>query len=372
MLNLLSSITPPRNRRVAPVLAGGGTSALAVAASALAVGSWVQLTTTGISALLSSGNGGGIGGNNIPYTNQMVWNPVTNQIKLACSDHGASYMPESTYDEATNTWSSANAGGSWPFGTHAYGHMACRPDTGDLYSRYNGGGVTTEPCHRKLASGGGWTTFTTTGSTTYTQIGVGACWWPGSNSGVTSLSGTGAGGCYLIAEIALGSLMIYDPVANDWEALSTTATSPVDPYHTLAVYSQPYNCVVYGGGNGNQRVWRLDQNRTITELTSCPVSIGIQGSNLQCDPTSGKYVLWGGGSNARQLYELDPSGSGTWTNMTGTRAPPSAGVNGVSDPSGGSGGPDALVSCPLPEHGVIAYMSASGASYANMFLYKHS
>jgi hypothetical protein len=26
----------------------------------------------------------------------------------------------------------------------------------------------------------------------------------------------------------------------------------------------------------------------------------------------------------------------------------------------------------LPEQGVVAYMSASGASYANMFLYKHA
>ena len=345
---------------------------LGMLAASMAAGTWAELTTTGINnALLSGTNAGGVGGNNIPYTNQMVWNPITREIKLTCSDHGAAYMPELTYSEGGNTWSVAAAGGAWPFGTHAYGHMQCRPDTGDLYSRYNGGGVQAEPAYRKLA-GGAWSTFTAS-QQTYTQIGVGSAWWPGSSTGRTALSGMGAAGCYIIFEISLGSAMAFDPIANTWTALSVPQTMPTtDPYHTVAAYSAQYNCVVYGGGNGNRRLWRLNPDRSVTELASCPVSIGVQGANLQVDPVTGKFLIWGGGGNARKFYQLDPSGTGTYTLLSGSRQPPAAGQHGVSDPSGGNGGPDALVSCSLPAHGVIAYMSASGASYANMFLYKHA
>jgi hypothetical protein len=346
-------------------------SALSTLAASMAPGTWAELSTVGInSALLSSGNAGGVGGNNIPYSNQMGWNPLSREIKLTCSDHGAAYMPELTYNEASNSWTVARAGGSWPFGTHAYGHFQVRPDTGDLYSRYNGGGVSTENTHRKLV-GSSWSTFTSSPQV-YTQIGVASAWWPGGSTGRIALSGFGSAGCYIIFEIALGAAMAFDPVANTWTTLTIPQTMPsLDPYHTVAAYSPQYNCVVYGGGNGNRRLWRLNQNRTITELAACPVDIGVQHANLQVDPVSGKFLIWGGGGNARKFYQLDPTGTGTYTLLSGARQPPVAGLHGVSDPSGGSGGPDALVSCALPSHGVVAYISASGASYANMLLYKN-
>lgn len=354
-----------------------GASALSQLASSMAPGSWAQLTTTDIKkALLSISNGGGVGGNNIPYANQMAWNSFSKQIQFAGSDHGASYMPEIIYDEATNSWSIAKAEGLGS-GTHAYGQFQVRPDNGDRYTRHNGGGNTSEPAYRKMMGATAWTRLTETGSATYTQIGVGTAWWPGANSGKVALSGMGAAGCYIIFEISLGTAMAFDPLANTWTALTVPKTyPPLDPYHTVAAYSSQYNCVVYGGGNGgggnNRRLWRLNQDRSVTELTICPVNIGVQAANLQVDPVTGKFLIWGGGNNVRQFYELDPTGAGTYKLLGGSRQPPATGLNGVSDPSGGPGGPDALVSCALPDHGVVAYISASGASYANFFLYKHA
>jgi hypothetical protein len=343
----------------------------------MAVGSWAELTTNGInSTILSATNAGGVGGNNIPYSNQMAWNPVTKQIKFACSDHGSSYMVEQTYDVASNTWSWTRANGFGAAGTHAYGHFCVRPDTGDLYSRHNGGGVASENTYRRLAGSGTWTQYTASPQV-YTQIGVCAVWWPGSSTGGTALQGMGAAGCYIVFEIALGSIVAFNPLTSTWTSIATPSTSPpVDPYQTAAAYSSTYNCTVFGGGGGsggdNRRMFRLNQNATVTELTPCPVSIGEQKANLQVDPVTGKFLIWGGGSNARRLFEFVPTGTGTYTEITSTRRPPASGLHGVSDPSGGPGGPDGLVSCPLPEHGVIAYMSAAGASYANMFLYKHA
>ncbi len=353
-----------------------GTATLAQLGASMAPGTWAELTTNGINAaLLSSGNGGGVGGNNIPYANQMAWNPIAQKIQFAGSDHNAAYMPEIAYDLATNAWNIV-VGTGFPNGTHGWSPVV-RPDTGDRYNRYNGGGNATQPLYRKLTSGGNWTLISPASPVAYTQIGVGACWWPGSNTGRTALSGMGAAGCYIVLELSLGTLLCFDTLANAWTVLpSPPINPPIDPYHTVAAYSPQFNCVVYGGGNGsggrNLRMFRLNQDRSVTELTACPVGIGIQAANLQVDPVTGKFLIWGGGSNARKFYELNPTGIGTYTLLGGTRQPPAAGSHGVSDPSGGAGGPDALVSCALPAHGVIAYISASGASYANMFLYKHA
>src|SRR6185369_14425539 len=186
------------------------------------------------------------------------------------------------------------------------------------------------------------------------------------------LQGSGSMGAYIVWESGLGDLLIYDPGTNAWQDISLGFSSD-GLYHSVCAYSPVYNCVVFGGGNATPRkLWRLNSNRTITALSDPPLGVGIQGGNLNVDPVTGKFLIWGGGSNARLFYELVPTGTGTYTQLTGTRQPPAAGLHGVSDPSGGGGGPDALISCALPEHGVVAYMSASGASYANMFLYKHA
>jgi hypothetical protein len=339
----------------------------------MAVGTWAELTTSNIgNCILSANNAGGVGGNNIPYANHMAWSPFTRQIKFVGSDHNAGYMPEITYDEAMNAWSVANAGGAWPAGTHAYAQFWIRPDTGDMYSRYNGGGIITEPAYRKLA-GGSWATLPAT-TKMYTQIGVGAAYWPGSNSGVTGLKGKGAGGCYLIFECTFGDIACFDAVAGTWEVFNSGfTTAPADPYQTFGAYSKVKNCAIYGGGGGYlNKVLRLNQDKSVTQLKDSPIALGEQYGCVVADPVTGKFLLWGGGNNARQFYELDPTGSGTYTQLTGSRQPPDAGLHGVSDPSGGAGGPDAFVWCALPDHGVVAAISASGASYANVFLYKHA
>jgi hypothetical protein len=362
----------------ASVSCPAGTSTLAVLAASMSPGTWAELSTTNVGVLLSANTGGGgVGGNNIPYANKMSWNPFSRRMVFIGRDHGSTvpYEPDIAYDEVTNTWSASNSGLNINSFSHGNDCNVVRPDTGDHYFRGNGGGVATEPVVRK-PYGGSWGTFNTAGSTSYTQIFVGSAWWPGSSTGNTALAGKGAAGCWCICEIALGSMTLYDPIANTWEVLTVPATNPpTDVYHSVAAYSPVYNCMVYGGGNNgsnsstSQWMFRLNQNKTVTRLADCPIGFGIQRANLQVDPRTGKFLIWG---NGRNFYELDPSGSGTYTKLTGTRLPPAAGLHGVSDPSSGAGGPDALVSCSLPDHGVIAYMSASGASYSNIFLYRHA
>lgn len=369
MTPALLSVIAQRLRNVAPPVAN---SALSTLASSMSAGTWAELTTNGVSTLGTTGSQGGVGGNMIPYSNQAVWNPVTKCISYCGNDHHGGVPPwtmmEVQYDEASNTWSAVPGlgGGNQIVGmtpSHGYGHNAMRPDTGEFYLRqYGGDGSGHEIIWRKRI-GGSWAAELTSPSV-YVQVAIGTCWWTGSLSGSQSM------GAYIVWQPGFGNILIYDPGLNSWQKLADLYGTD-GLYHGVCMYSAVYNCCVFGGGNATPRnLWRLNSDRTITALTNAPIDVGIQRSNFNVDPVSGKFLIFGGGSSA--FYELIPTGSGTYNALSGTRLPPAAGLHGVSDPSTGAGSPDALISCALPDHGVVAYMSASSASYANMFLYKHA
>jgi len=344
--------------------APGSSSVLAQAAAAMTAGSWVQLSANNISIIVTNTNG--VGGNSIPFSNQAAWDPITKAIRYVGQDHGGSgAFRDHEYIDATNSWGLRPT--VPPNVTHGYGHNAVRPDTGDHYYRGNGAvAVAPENTERRRSGILNWELFTAS-PPTYNQIGIGCAWWSG------SLSGTQAAGAYFMWETSFGVIMLYDPIADSWRQVTGIST-PGDTYHTVAAYSKVNNCVVFGGGNNQTRnLWKLNSDLSVTVMNAPQINLGIQQGNLQCDPVTGKFLLWGGG--VAQFWELDPNGNGglgSYIQLTGSRQPPPAGLNGVSDPATGGGGPDALISCPIPDYGVVAYISASGASYANMFLYKHA
>lgn len=350
-------------------IVAASSSAMAARAASMSVGTWAELTATSINVLGSVGSaypGGtpGVGGNAIPFSNKAAWDPVRKAIRYCGSDHHggdpAYGLFEMQYLDSTNTWSIVGMAttSNQPF--HGYDHVAVRPDTGDFYTHVPTGGSFPERVWKRLPPGGSWSSIS--GPSVYQQASAGVCWWTG------TLSGSGSMGALVVWLLGLGDLMIYDPVLNSWQDVHVSVVGD-NLYHGVCVYSPVYNCAIFGGGNSTPRgLWRLNSNRTVTQLSNAPLDFGIQRANVVCDPVSGKFLFFGGGS----FYEMVPTGSGTFTALTGGRIPPAAGLHGVSNPAGGAGGPDALISCPIPDYGVIAYMSASGASYANMFLYKHA
>src|SRR6185369_7506988 len=294
-------------------------SPLSAIASAMAPGTWTEITSIGVDVLGLTGSQGGVGGNMIPYGNQAVWDPVGKAIRFCGNDHhgGASgwTMMEVQYLESTNTWSAVPALGisnqiPGITASHGYGHLAIRPDTGEMYLRqYGGDGAGHEKIYRK-SQGGSWGS-TILSPSVYCQVAIGTCWWTG------ALQGSGSMGAYIVWESGLGDLLIYDPGTNAWQDISLGFSSD-GLYHSVCAYSPVYNCVVFGGGNATPRkLWRLNSNRTITALSDPPLGVGIQGGNLNVDPVTGKFLIWGGGSNARLFYELVPTGTGTYTQLTG-------------------------------------------------------
>src|SRR5262249_24027792 len=120
------------------------------------------------------------------------------------------------------------------------------------------------------------------------------------------------------------------------------------------------NVAVFGGGDGNPtKVWRLNADRTVTQLNDSPVNLGIQKGFVAEDPVSGNFIILYAGN----LYELNPDGSGTYTLLTGSRVPPSTVGNPVS-------GASQMFQGPIDTYGVIMYVTCT-ASACSVDLYKH-
>jgi hypothetical protein len=210
---------------------------------------------------------------------------------------------------------------------------------------------------------------------TVVAIVAGTCWWSG------TFSGAGTQGCLVIynagnstpgGRATDGNILAYDPVARSWffnqSGMSPFYGTAGYAYHEVAAYSAIKNCMVYGGGNDNPtKIWRLNSNGSFTPMPDVPAGkeLGIQRGNLVADPASGNFLLL----SANELWELDPSGAGAWRQQTGSRLPPAD----VGRPGPAAVGPiDGVVSCAIPEYGVIVYIKQTSPTNSALYLYKHA
>lgn len=344
------------SRIFAPARVGAASTPLAQVAQAMSVGTWQEMDGENVPVDIATFlNVGGSTNTILPYCNKAQWNPVLKCIDIIGADHNQSGGPwHVRYMEASNTFVQGPVAQPG-FAGHGFDHYGVNPTTGDLYWKDYAGGALS----RLTAAGSSWTQASTSfpsgisGNITY-----GCDWWSGSFDGV------GAQGAFALWSCYSNNLYMYDPVAADWRA---TITGPTigNSYHGLLNYSSVKNVAIFGGMNvDSDRVFRLNSDATWTELTASPLSWGITRGQMVADPVSGNFLLLQSGG----FYELDPAGSGAWTELTGSRAKPAT-VN--TNTLGGSGAPSiALVA--LPEHGVIAALSPSGGSTARMHLYKHA
>jgi hypothetical protein len=65
------------------------------------------------------------------------------------------------------------------------------------------------------------------------------------------------------------------------------------------------------------------------------------------------------------LWELNPSGAGSWAQLTGARVPP----NDVGVPGGSS--PEAVICSSIADYGVVAFITQPNQNGGTFYLYKH-
>ena len=157
--------------------------------------------------------------------------------------------------------------------------------------------------------------------------------------------------------------MLYDPIANAWSRISGTGGAFDSDYHGVFEYSPVKNCAIYGGANAQSTtVRRLNSDRSFTTLTSFSPGWGVLRGNCAADPVTGNFLIL----KSSGFYEYNPSGSGSFAQQTGSKAPP-GGIGAANFDPGN------VMSCPIPEYGVICYITAAAsAGGCHMHLYKHA
>lgn len=329
------------------------------------------------------------------YGNKCAWNPRTKKIQIVGSDHyydlnGIQRLAE--YSDATNAWTRAqNDTGLTAILAgvrHAGDGAVANPVTGDLYHLVFKADSEAPASNMlvRIWSGGTWTNKQVP-VLLFADRPIGACWWPAAGA----FSGAGAQGCYVIynsgdtaggGASTDGGIYAYDPLTDNWFLRVQSMmpnygqTGGGTTYNTVIDYSAVFNCAIYGGGAGGKtgsqgrQMRRLNANGTSTAMPDFPGAgtVGIDSGNLCCDPVTGKFLVVSSG----ELWDLDPSGAGTWAQLTGASSPP-GGFGGVLDPAGDhAGSTNGILSCPIPDYGVVVYVIQAGAAGGSMYLYKRA
>ncbi|MGH7393794.1 MAG: hypothetical protein ACREM3_30705, partial [Candidatus Rokuibacteriota bacterium] len=132
--------------------ASAQTSALGAQAAQMQPGTWAALTTSNINPVLVAS---GASGNDIGYSEDIVWDPVSRRLFFAGGDHNDLAQFES-YTESTNTWQQLPRPSWMPSGTmHGYDHSAIDPGRRFFYHRP----YARNTVHRYHIDTGAWTSL---------------------------------------------------------------------------------------------------------------------------------------------------------------------------------------------------------------------
>jgi hypothetical protein len=327
----------------------------------MAPGTWAQLTVADQNAMLGVGS---VSGSMIGFASTMPWNPHSKVIEIIGNDHNYGRTRHVRYDVASNRFvlvaDDAGLGSA-----HGYDHQAVNPHTGDVYSRLYSGFTGSIRARKKILGGSSFVDIPSVAANPE-QVAIGTTWWSG------PFAGGGSQGSYVIFNSGNstggandGQIVAYNPLSNTWfynQVGKAPNYGSGDTYHSLIEYSAVKNLAVYGGGNAaSNKLWRLNSDGSVLAMPNLPsgLSVGVNTSGILVDePVTGNFLLLTEG----QLWELNPSGSGTWTRQTGARNPP----GGVGVP-----GNQFVVASSISDFGVVVFITQPTNTGGTFYVYKH-
>ncbi|MHC4913992.1 MAG: Kelch repeat-containing protein [Planctomycetota bacterium] len=304
-------------------------------AASMKPGEWKKLETKGYTRDLLR-----VGGHHIlQYTHDATWHPESRQILFVGQGH-YSDLRFVTYSADTNTWQQrptpwwkrdASNGGRGPIG-HAYDNNAV---LGGFFYHQQYGKRT--PLRTYEIATQKWTD---------TEVPKSAGHGPGHSSTLEPFPELGG-----LVRISYGKVHLYETGKKSWRELGKVGDLKI---HPVAEYNPVRKVMVFGGGNGNKVLYRLDAEGEITKLKDVPLDF-INSTHrfvLTSDPVGGEYLLVQNGDRRKKTtskfyaYEVEKD---EWRELGGS-------------PKGG-------VAAPVPNYGVNVFCTYRPPE---VWLYRHS
>ena len=309
-------------------------------------GTWSELKTQGIvEALRATGASGAIFG----YSEGGAWDPATRRFLYVGGDHNgiARFVAYSADD---NTWRILPQPGWIGQGTmHGYDHNAVDPAHRAFY--HFPFGDKSRIARRYDLAKNEWTDLPKLEPSEYLACAVGLAYFPELESLIVANGGGGK-----------GSIHAFRPRTGQWSTLARDL--PMGTYHNFAEYNPVRKTILFGGGNGNTDLYRLDASGKVTPLAKAPIGLGVMQSIVTIDPVGGDYLILGKNG---EFYAYDILAD-TWKEIKGP-VPVLAPVR----------TPDNKIwhtnAAPVDTYGVtmfVKYYSREPNSEAWVYLYKHA
>ena len=312
-----------------PTLASG--TVLGDLANSMQPGTFKTLQTNGFSngaILAPSGPSNFI----TMFSDSAEWDPKYKTVHFIGASHDNSLTTYVRYADSTNSWATIPT--PIPNGTlHGYDHNAVNTTTGDFFHRpFNNSTI-----HKFSPSNGTWSQFSLPESNF--QITGGLEFFPEMNSLV-----------YVDSHIGVWTRHLG---TGSWTKRSNAL--PMGSYHTFIEYNPVHKVVIFGGGQNNKTVYKMDSGGSITRMGDAPVGLGVgtDESRVSVDPVSGDYIVL---KSDRKMYAYNVV-KDQWTTL------------GVTYPSGNPAW--GTIEASIATYGVIMFIHYDFSNSA-VYLYKHS
>jgi hypothetical protein len=288
-----------------PINAPGGflpLSRMGQLAQSLSAGQWATLETTGLSGALTSTDNGDAGaaatGATCTYANSLSWDPVTQKLFFAGSDHyfgphTTEHVKFVTFDDKTNNWSGSysNHPAWWqdpisPYGvSHQYENNAFSASDRYFYCRHSSDDA--QLIRRYNADTAVWDTLPTNSFENYPT-------WSGC---LRFFPGYGLIHVKPVGSSTTCEVYRWNEVTDTWSELATAFGYSPD-YSPVICYSPFANLMFFGGGSGTSLMWfKLTSTGVVTRMNDVPIDF------------ISKYVVLTGSKYANYIYAWGADGS---------------------------------------------------------------
>jgi hypothetical protein len=309
-------------------------SPLSELAASLEPGDWGELATEQIDVVLAAGGASGI---QIPYSEDIVWDPQTQRLFFVGGDHD-DIAEHIVYSESTNTWQLLTRPAWIPGSTmHGYDHSAIDPSRRFLYHRP----FANNSVHRYDIDADAWSDLPPP-----PDNGTSCCdaleFFPDMDG-------------LLWTHHSYGEVWLFGEDTQEWTMLDTL---PAGSTWQVAEYNPVHQLVLFAYA---EAMYQLTSDGTITPMgqLGAPIYDG-SGYNgvLTVDPVSGDFLVSTPAGYGNRTFHVFDAIESQWAEL------PTQPVIDLAS--------TAMVATPIADYGVTLFVYCYGGTPCGVLAYKHA